>query len=321
MPEATTHEAFEQNVNENMRRNGERVWIAWTNKVVKDAEGQITEILSIGTDITARKKAEDEVRELNTGLEKRVKERTAELAVAKDRAEAADRLKSAFLAIMSHELRTPLNSIIGFTGILLQELAGPLGAEQQKQLGMVQESARHLLTLINDVLDISKIEAGQMEVLQEPFDLGESMRKAEGLIRPLAEKKGLSLRFEGAPGTGRMVGDAHRVEQVLLNLLNNAVKFTQSGSVTLGAESEADRVRVWVADTGMGIKKEDFGKLFRSFQQIDTGLTRKHEGTGLGLAICKRLVELMGGEIKLESEWGKGSRFTFSLPLKGGVPR
>jgi len=311
--------AFEQNTNENMRRNGERVWIAWTNKIVRDEDGQVKEILSIGTDITARKKAEDEVRELNQGLEKRVADRTAELAIERDRAEAADRLKSAFLAIMSHELRTPLNSIIGFTGILLQQLAGPLNDEQRKQLGMVQESARHLLALINDVLDISKIEAGQMQVHPERFILEDSLRKAAGLVAPLAEKRGLELKLDIPPGLGEIVSDPQRVEQILINLLNNAVKFTPKGTVTLGAAVEGPLARVWVADTGMGIKREDFDKLFRSFQQIDTGLSRQHEGTGLGLAICKRLAGLLGGDIRLESEWGKGSRFTLTLPLERGA--
>ena len=306
--------AFEQSVNENMRRNGERVWIAWTNKIVKDGEGKVVEILSIGTDITRRKRAEDEVRELNAGLEKRVADRTAELAVERDRAEAADRLKSAFLATMSHELRTPLNSIIGFTGLILQELAGPLNAEQKKQLGMAQESARHLLALINDVLDISKIEAGQMEVFAEVFDLSASLRKAASLVGPLAAKKQLELRLEIGPEIGSFVSDPRRVEQVLLNLLNNAIKFTPRGSVTLGASLKGGQARLWVADTGMGIKREDLGKLFHSFQQIDTGLTRQHEGTGLGLAICRRLAELLGGKIEVESEWGKGSRFTLVLP-------
>ena len=159
--------------------------------------------------------------------------RTAELAVAKERAESADRLKSAFLATMSHELRTPLNSIIGFTGIMLQGLAGPLNAEQTKQLGMVQSSARHLLALINDVLDISKIEAGQLEIRAEQFDLRSSLEKVAALVKPLAEKKGLALRVVLSPDVGQAVSDRLRVEQVLLNLLNNAVKFTERGEVTL----------------------------------------------------------------------------------------
>ncbi len=221
--------AFEQNINENIRSNGERVWISWTNRIVRDAQGQVSEILSIGTDITERKRAEEVIRELNITLEQRVAERTAELAVARDRAEAADRLKSAFLATMSHELRTPLNSIIGFTGIILQELAGPLNAEQRKQLEMVRDSSRHLLALINDVLDISKIEAGQLEVTIEPFDLRSSIEKAVGIVKPLVDKKGLALRLDIAPEIGGFASDARRVEQILINLLNNAIKFTDRG--------------------------------------------------------------------------------------------
>ncbi|MBN2086576.1 MAG: PAS domain S-box protein [Anaerolineales bacterium] len=314
---------FEQNINENMRRDGTRAWIAWTNRVVQDAEGRVAEILSVGTDITERKKADEAIRELNATLEQRVADRTAELAVAKDRAEAADRLKSAFLATMSHELRTPLNSIIGFTGIILQELAGPLTAEQHKQLGMVRDSARHLLALINDVLDISKIEAGQLEVNPEPFDLRASIEKVAGLVKPLAEKKGLALQVRLAPEIGTFTSDSRRVEQVLINLLNNAAKFTEKGGITLTAgilpypyHAPKSALTISVADTGIGIRPEELEKLFVPFHQIDSGLTREHEGTGLGLAICRRLAELLGGETRAESEWGKGSVFTLYLPLK-----
>ncbi len=316
--------AFEQNVNENMRRNGERVWIAWTNRIVRDAQGRVAEILSVGTDITEQKRAEEAIRELNASLERRVAARTAELAVARDHAEAADRLKSAFLATMSHELRTPLNSIIGFTGIILQGLAGPLNAEQRKQLEMVRGSARHLLALINDVLDISKIEAGQLEVSSEPFDLPAAIVKVAGIVKPLVEKKNLALRVELAPEIGTLVSDPRRVEQVLLNLLNNAIKFTERGVVTLTAEivqgalrNAHSAIRISVADTGIGIKGEDLDKLFQPFRQIDSGLSRQHEGTGLGLAICRRLAELLGGEIQATSDWGKGSVFTLTLPMKG----
>ncbi len=274
-------------------------------------------------DITERKQAEEAIRELNASLERRVAARTAELAVARDRAEAADRLKSAFLATMSHELRTPLNSIIGFTGIILQGLAGPLNPEQAKQLEMVRGSARHLLSLINDVLDISKIEAGQLQVSREPFDLRASIEKVTGIVRPLAEKKGLALRLELAPAVGRAVNDQRRVEQVLLNLLNNAVKFTEQGEVRLtaalrpdGAAGGAPRmVELAVRDSGIGIRPADLATLFQPFRQIDTGLSRQHEGTGLGLAICRRLATLMGGQIDAASEWGRGSVFTVTLPL------
>ncbi|MES2355205.1 MAG: PAS domain S-box protein [Pseudomonadota bacterium] len=278
-------------------------------------------------DITERKQAEAALRELNDTLELKVTERTNELQVALVRAESADRLKSAFLATMSHELRTPLNSIIGFTGIMLQGLAGSLNPEQNKQLGMVQGSARHLLELINDVLDLSKIEAAQLELQYEPFNLLTSIERVTASMKPLAMKKELSLVTAVSPGLSEMVSDRRRVEQILINLINNAIKFTDQGDVTLMAEMVDDfrlslvdesrsAVRFRVVDTGVGIKHEDLLTLFQPFRQIDAGITRKHEGTGLGLVICRRLVGLLGGEISAKSEWSKGSEFTVILPLQ-----
>ena len=232
----TNPQKFECNINENIRRNGERVWIDWRNKTVFDEEGQAKEILSIGSDVTDRIQAEEQIRRLNDELrqhaqvlEQRVAERTAELVIAKEQAESADRIKSAFLATMSHELRTPLNSIIGFTGILLQGLAGPLNEEQQKQMTMVQGSSRHLLALINDVLDISKIEAGQLALSFTSFDLKPSIEKMAKLVSPLAEKRGITLEMDIADDVATVTSDQLRLEQVILNLLNNAVKFTEKG--------------------------------------------------------------------------------------------
>jgi signal transduction histidine kinase len=242
----------------------------------------------------------------------------AQLREAKERAEAADRLKSAFLATMSHELRTPLNSIIGFTGILLQGMSGPLNAEQEKQLGMVGASARHLLSLISDILDISKIEAGQLAVAREPYDLRESIGKVVRSIRPLAEKKGLDLSVELSGAVGTMTGDARRVEQILLNLLSNAVKFTERGGIRVRCGIEPEGCVTRVTDSGIGIRDEELGELFKPFHQVDSGLSRKYEGTGLGLSICRKLVELMGGRIGVESRPGAGSTFTFILPVEGG---
>lgn len=242
-------------------------------------------------------------------------ERTRDLKEARERAESADRLKSAFLATMSHELRTPLNSILGFTGMLLEGYPGPLNAEQQKQLGMVQNSAKHLLDLINDVLDVSKIEAGQLEVKFRDFDLRSSLERLAVSMKPLAEQKGLELRVSIAPEIQRLDSDRRRVEQIVLNLVNNAIKFTHRGSVTLSAEQDGEFVRIAVADTGMGIKSQDLATLFVPFRQLDTGLERHHEGTGLGLVISRRLTELLGGEIEVESRWGEGSTFEISLPL------
>ncbi len=300
---ASNPEAYVRNVNENIRKNGERVWVAWANKPIVDETGKVLEILSIGNDITKLIETE---RELRNAFE--------ELAVAKEHAEAADRLKSAFLATMSHELRTPLNSIIGFTGIILQGIVGPLNDEQKIQLNMVRSSAQHLLSLINDVLDISKIEAGQLQVAYENYDLRSTIEKAVESARPLADKKGLELICEVSPEIDVVTGDRRRVEQVLLNLISNAIKFTETGEVKIECESEEDNVTIRVIDTGIGIKTEDMGKIFQDFRQIDSGMTRKYEGTGLGLSICKRLVELMGGQIGVTSVWSSGSTFSFSLP-------
>lgn len=231
-------------------------------------------------------------------------------------AQKADRLKSAFLASMSHELRTPLNSIIGFTGIILQELAGPLNAEQRKQMGMVRSSAHHLLNLINDVLDISKIEAGQLQVAQELCHVPQIITKVVQSLTPQAEKKGLQLTAVISPEIGEIISDPRRIEQILINLVNNGVKFTDAGRVQIHSYVQDRWLLTEVIDTGMGIKEEDLENLFQPFRQIETGLARVHEGTGLGLSICQRLVHLLGGEIRVQSEWGKGSVFTFTLPMR-----
>jgi hypothetical protein len=240
-----------------------------------------------------------------------------ELMQAKEHAEAADKMKSAFLATMSHELRTPLNSIIGFTGILLQGLVGPLNDEQRKQLQMVRTSANHLLSLISDVLDISKIEAGQLQISRETFDLRATIAKLVPTLRPVIEMKGLKLTVDIAPEVGALYSDARRVEQVILNLLSNAVKFTEAGSISVSCTLAGENYLLRVADTGIGIKKEHLDEMFSPFRQIDTGVNRKYEGTGLGLFICKKLLELLGGEIRVESEWQRGTTFIVSIPVKG----
>jgi signal transduction histidine kinase len=280
-------------------------------------------ILKHRVDVSTR-----QLKQANQEMEQRIAERTLtlqetnaklhatleDLALAKDRAEAADHLKSAFLATMSHELRTPLNSIIGFTGVLLQGLGGPINEEQAKQLSMVKNSANHLLSLISDVLDISKIEAGQLQVACEPFNLKEAILKVVQSVRPLAENKGLDLILDVAEDVGSVSADERRVEQILLNLLSNAIKFTEQGHISVNCSRETGSYVTTVTDTGIGIKEDDLELLFKPFHQIDTGLSRKYEGTGLGLSICKKMVELMGGSIRVESSPGKGSTFAFTLP-------
>ena len=272
----------------------------------------------IGAEERGRREALAELQANRDNLEEIVAERTRDLALAKEQAESTDRLKSAFLATMSHELRTPLNSIIGFSGILLQELAGPLNPQQKKQLGMVYDSSEHLLALINDVLDISKIEAGGFTLADELVSIPAVITKAVATIRPLADKKGLPVEMAVDPGAGEVRGDRRRVEQVFLNLLSNAVKFTDQGRVRVECSRQGDHLVTSIADTGIGISEKDLSGLFQPFSQVDTGLTRRYEGTGLGLSISRRLVEKMGGTITVESEVGRGSTFSVRLPADGG---
>lgn len=281
---------------------------------VMSADGVCTHLVGAVHDITRHKQLEEDLRRLNAELEERVRIRTDELAEAADRAKHADRLKSAFLATMSHELRTPLNSILGFTGVLLQGLAGDLNAEQKKQLAMARDSARHLLDLINDVLDLSRIEAGQMEIVRAPFDMRLAVEAALSLAGPLAAKKGLALNASFSAGVGIVVSDRRRVEQILINLVNNAIKFTVRGHVDVECSLSDGNLVATVRDTGIGIQEDKLPLLFKPFQQIESGLGRRHEGTGLGLSICKQLVQLLGGHMEVKSKFGEGSAFSFCLP-------
>ena len=304
-----------------LKKNGEVVWAARTLTAVRDADGKPDYVLAVIADVTERRRAEDEIRNLHerlqrhaADLELRVAERTEQLAAAKARAEAADRVKSTFLATMSHELRTPLNSIIGFTGVLLQKIAGPLNAEQEDQLNIVRSASQHLLMLISDVLDISKVEAGVMRLARERFDLRNLLQQLGAGFGQESERRGLAFNLRMDAGEALVNGDEGRVKQVLNNLLSNALKFTTHGSIEVALTRDRDVFTVSVTDTGVGIRRDDMARLFRAFSQIETGLAGVSEGTGLGLAISKHLVEAMGGQISVESEWGHGSRFFFTLP-------
>ncbi len=233
--------------------------------------------------------------------------------------ERANQAKDRFLATMSHELRTPLNAIIGFTGVLLMKLPGPLTAEQESQLGMVEASGKHLLSLINDLLDLAKIESGKVEVQLAPLVLQPLITEVAATLRPAARAKGLLLELE-LPDTDVLVWtDRRSLQQVLINLTNNAIKFTDQGQVRVRLEADPDdgsgTVRVSVIDTGIGIASEDRDRLFQAFSQLGTGPARHQvEGTGLGLYLCGRLAQLLGGRIDFDSRPGQGSCFSLLLP-------
>jgi signal transduction histidine kinase len=233
--------------------------------------------------------------------------------------EAASRHKSEFLANMSHELRTPLNAIIGFSQVLRQKLFGEVNEKQEEYLDDILSSGHHLLDLINDVLDLSKVEAGQVELEVATFSLREALERGVVMVRERATKNGVALSLELAPEVDLVDGDERRVRQVVFNLLSNAVKFTPGGgSVVVSSARVNGEVQVAVTDTGPGIAPEDQERIFEEFQQTDVG-AQQREGTGLGLALSKRLVELHGGRIWVESEPGRGSRFVFTLPLEQGT--
>jgi PAS domain S-box-containing protein len=279
-------------------------------------------IVGIRTDITAVKEAEAALKQRVADLEQARLQLTAmaaDLAAARDAAEAANRTKSEFLANMSHEIRTPMNGIIGMNSLLLKT---KLTTEQQDYAVAVRDSAEALLTVINDVLDISKLEAGKVEIEAIDFDLVDTVEAAVGLFGPKANEKGIELGvlIEPAARAG-FRGDPTRLRQILLNLIGNAVKFTDQGSVFVEVAmvppqgSGLPRLRFSVADTGIGMSQEACAKLFQKFTQIDGSITRRFGGTGLGLALAKQLVELMGGEIGVETALGQGSRFWFEIPL------
>jgi PAS domain S-box-containing protein len=264
-------------------------------------------------DRTEQRAAQEKLRSYAAALE----DANRELSRQKERAERESRFKSAFLANMSHELRTPLNAIIGFSELLEQEIPGPLSKRQAEYVEYVLSSGRHLLSLVNDVLDLSKVEAGRMELSRDWTELDVVVDAARGSVEPLAQKRGVLLSVAVPAGLPQLYIDATRVKQVLYNLLSNAIKFTErGGSVALAVEEQPNQVEVSCRDTGVGIKAEDLPRLFKEFEQLASGGGERPEGTGLGLALTKRLVELHGGQVSVSSEFGHGSRFAFTLPKR-----
>jgi len=257
-------------------------------------------------DVTERKRFEQALRDKNLELEN------------------AARVKDRFLASMSHELRTPLNAIIGFTSTLLMRMPGPLNMDQERQLGTIQSSARHLHSLINDLLDLAKIEAGKVELYLEPVNCRSVLEEVEALLRQAAQEKSLELILQLPPGGMMVHADRRALTQILLNLANNAIKFTDRGSVRMACEqflepSGRPRTIFAVSDTGVGITPADQVRLFESFQQLGAHGTRRQGGAGLGLHLSQRLASMMSGRIDCESEFGKGSRFALVLGSREGA--
>ena len=253
-------------------------------------------------------------------LQKELADRTRDAEKAQSEAEAATRAKSDFLANMSHELRTPLNSIIGFSEVLEDELLGSLNVSQREDVQYILKAARHLLSLINDILDLSKVESGKMQLEVDQVSLREILDAMLIMHREKALRHRISLDLQMEPVADMVIeADERKLKQILFNLLSNAVKFTPDGGAVRVMASQvtgAREIEISIEDTGIGIKLEDIPKLFKEFSQLDSVYDKKYEGTGLGLALTKKLVELHGGRIQVASEFGKGSRFAFVMPVR-----
>jgi PAS domain S-box-containing protein len=288
------------------RKNGTEVPVEISLSPVKTDQGIY--ITAAIRDVTERKRIEAQVRLLEIGY-------FQELEARKEEAERLNRLKSEFLASMSHELRTPLHTIIGFSELLAEESEGPLSEEQRRFLGHIHRDSEHLLALINDVLDFSRIEAGGLNLQAEVLPLGDAISEAVNAIRPRAEAKGISMLTD-TDGNIQVSADQLRLRQILYNLLSNAVKFTPAGgtiSVSIASVPAEQSVRITVSDTGIGIADEERVHIFDKFYQVGVTTGGVREGTGLGLAICKQLIEMHGGSIWVEGAPGRGSRFHFTL--------
>ena len=273
--------------------------------------------VQVNSELQAR---ERQVIELNMRLAHHAAELqtiNAEIARKNEELAEASRMKSAFIANMSHELRTPLNAIIGFTGALLMKLPGPLTPDQDKQLHTIRTSARHLLSLINDILDVARIEAGKVTLTLEPVQCQDLLSQTIDTLRPLGAQKGLQLSLALPPAPVVVESDKRALTQIIINLVNNAIKFTERGTVTVVLEQNMEEgqllTRFSVVDSGAGIRPQDQPKLFQAFSQLDSTSTRHVEGAGLGLYLCQNLANLLGGKLSFTSEFGAGSTFTLTL--------
>lgn len=301
----------------NRRKDGTLLWESALISPMFNPKGEITHFLAIKENITARKEAEFELMRLNQGLEERVQQRTAELHEANIALEKASKLKDEFLASMSHELRTPLTGVLGLSEAMQKGVYGSLNEKQVTILQTIEEGGRHLLNLINDILDLSKIEAGKMGLEPGVVSVDEVCQASLRMVKQIATSRQQKLTLTQHPIDMYFYADPKRIKQILVNLLGNAVKFTpEMGEIGLEVigDPEKDEITFTVWDTGIGIAEQDMEKLFKPFVQIDSSLSRNYAGTGLGLSLVDRLVKLHGGGIQVTSEVGKGSRFTVTVP-------
>jgi len=277
-----------------------------------------SKIKALEEEISRRKKAEDELQKLKDGLEIKVKERTKELEIEIEMHKKSERVKSDFLSRMSHEFKTPLNAIIGFSEILKMKNSGELNEKQEHYVDNIHNSGKHLLGIINDMLDLLKIESDdKLPLLIQPFFAPELIGETLIFVQEKAESKGIVFKKEIDPGLGIIKADKLRFKQILLKLFDNAIKFSkpQGGNVTVRAVKAADMAQFSIIDTGIGIREKDMAKIFGLFHQVDSGIKRRNSGIGSGLVITKQLVEQQGGKFLVQSKYGEGSTFTFTLPF------
>jgi PAS domain S-box-containing protein len=311
-------------------RSGIELPVEVVSGKVKNERGEPIAIVSVLHDLTKQVENErlyEALKRLNSELEERIREATADLAEQNARlqwqsqeVERANKLKSEFLASMSHELRTPINALIGYSALMLDGVLGEVNPRQSDALLRGRAAAEHLLALINDILDLAKIEAGKMPLHLEDVSLREVATEVSQQIEPMVRKKQLEYTIDLSPDCPLIYSDRTKIKQVLLNLISNAAKFTNKGSVAVRAECAPGGVRIDVVDTGIGIRQSDLQAIWEDFRQVDQSRTREFGGTGLGLSITRKLLERLGGSVAVQSTYGEGSTFSVYLPVRVPVP-